>query len=157
MNDPLFGIDRKSVAFAKKHAAETIGKTRLADGTLINDPDSEWRIDDAARKKIRDALVSMCEGEIYYRRVAGIIAQATGFPQKKAELLCHHETMTINAASSLESPYEAQRAGVTVKKAWSAATDSCPACQANAAAAAFLLKLSTKNNLPRQVWLNAFR
>lgn len=119
-------VNEQAVEYADDRAAEMVGKRELSDGTLVDNPDAEWRIDDATRELIR-ADVSQAVDEGWSNdRLARELAGSYAFSEERAETIARTETAFADVAGNM-SAYRAS--GLVSQKQWVAAADCCDECQ----------------------------
>lgn len=124
-------VDADSVDYATNRAAEMVGR-KWVDGELVDNPDAEWRIDDATRDELRSLITQVTTGDIPMTDLTREIMNATSFSPERAELISRTEIQAANAQGSLSGYFRARDAGVNIKKAWEPDDDACPICLANA-------------------------
>lgn len=122
----------RAVAFASERAAEMVGKRRLADGSLVDNPDAIWRIDEATRNEVRAIITHGIAENIGRDDIAGLIADSGAFNEARAQLIADTEIARANGFGVLEGWKVAESVGVEVDKEWYVDEDPCPICQENA-------------------------
>jgi hypothetical protein len=55
-SDLVDRVNERAVEYARERSAELVGKRVLADGTIIDNPDAKWAIDETTRTMIRDTI-----------------------------------------------------------------------------------------------------
>lgn len=124
-------VSERAVAYARERAAELVGKRRLADGRIIDNPNAEWRIDETTRDEIRRIINEGLKNNIGRDEIADEIENSFWFSNERAEMIANTEIAMANSQSTLDSFHAARRAGVKVKKSWQADNEACEECLAN--------------------------
>jgi hypothetical protein len=124
-------VSERSVAYARERAAEMVGMRRLADGSLVENPNAEMRIDETTRKEIRRIIEDGLRDNIGRDDIADMIEDSFWFSEERAQLIATTEISMANSKSSLDSMEAASNAGVKVGKSWLADPEACDICQAN--------------------------
>lgn len=108
-------VNKRAAAWARKHAAE-----------LVTD------ISETSRKRIKQAIAKLIEGEDY-SKVLALIDKAVG-DDDRAMLIAHHETMAAVSAGQREAWREAQEEELlpdNIKRVWIITPiNACPDCEA---------------------------
>ncbi len=129
-------VSEGAVAYSQERAAEMVGMRRLADGTLVENPNAEWRIDITTRDEIQKIITDGLRDNIGRDEIADEIEASFWFSAQRAELIANTEITMANGQAKLSSMREARNAGVKLKKSWYPDADACPICLDNAAAGA---------------------
>lgn len=124
-------VNERALDYARDRAAEMVGK-RWIGGVLVDNPDAEWRIDEAIRDELQDIIAQGLFDNIGADAIANEIEQAAGFSDARAKLIADTEIARANSEGSLEGYRAARDAGVTVKKEWLPDAEACPVCTGNA-------------------------
>lgn len=127
-------VSERSVAYARARAAEMVGMRRLPDGTLVENPNAEMRIDTTTRIEVNRIISDGLQNNIGRDEIADQIEESFWFSPERAELIATTEIAMANSRSSLDSMRTARKAGVKVKKSWLADPDACDICLENEAA-----------------------
>lgn len=136
----LFGIvNEASAEYAKYRAAEMVGK-KWVGGALVDNPAAEWVITDTTRDAIRALIEDVVDGTIKMTDLRQAIVNAAAFSKERAEMISRTELMTANAEGALKSFFEAEKAGLKIKKGWNSDTEACPICVRNTDAGAIALR-----------------
>jgi len=141
-NDQLVDqVSQRAVDYARERAAELVGKRVLADGTVVDNPRAEWRIDTTTRDEVRRIISQGLEDNIGHDDIADQIEASFTFSPERAEIIANTEIAMANSQATLDSYHEARDvAGVKVKKEWQADEDPCEDCIANMDAGAIELE-----------------
>ncbi len=124
-------VSERAVGYAQERGAELVGKRRLPDGTIVNNPNAEWRIDETTRDEINKIITEGLKNNIGRDDIADEIEKSFWFSADRAEMIATTEIAMANGRSNLESFHAARRVGVKVKKSWLPDPDACPICQEN--------------------------
>ena len=123
-------VNKRAVAYARDRAAEMVGK-RWVDGELVDNPNAEWRIDEATRDEIQSIIADGLDDNIGSDAIADAIQEAGAFSEDRAELIADTEIARANSVAAVESYKAARDVGVNVMKAWVTTDDACDECQEN--------------------------
>lgn len=134
-NELVNQVFDEAVTYAKGRAAYLVGKKMLDDGTIVDNPNSAYSIDEATR----DSLRSTISGYLGQTEPSGSLAEAIendfAFSEERAQLIAHTEIANANSAGSLAGYERAAASGLEVLKSWSVTDDQCcDACEENEAA-----------------------
>lgn len=107
-------------AWANEHAAALVGKRILEDGTIIDNPNPYYAIDEATRDllraTIRDAFVPDAEGQYTtFAELRDSLEQSYAFSEDRAELIARHEVGNALREGNLEAW---RAAGVVTEVEW---------------------------------------
>lgn len=131
LDDKLTGVVNKdSLEYAKDRAAEMVGKA-WRDGELVDNPNAQWVITDTTRDEIRMLVERVMRGEMKATDLPAAIRQAGAFSRHRAAMIARTELMAANAQGSLASFFQAQAAGLKVKKVWMTDGEACDICVLN--------------------------
>jgi len=126
-------VNSRAVTWAQKQAAALVGKRVLADGTVIDNPNSEYSITDTTRDLIRDKIANGLADNIGTQAIIDSIEEE-GFSEDRAELIAQTEIGNANSAGALIGYQGAAESGIRVKKAWLTTGDAkvdSDICKAN--------------------------
>lgn len=129
-------VSDRAVLYSQERAAELVGKRRLKDGTIINNPNAEWRIDETTRKEVNKILVDGLRDNVGRDVIADTIEKSFWFSAERAEMIANTEIAMANGQANLESFRAAKSVGVKIKKSWLPDDEACPICKKNADAGA---------------------
>lgn len=121
----------RAVKYATERAAEMVGK-KWVDGELIDNPNAEWRIDEATRDEIQRIIADGLENNIGRDAIADAIEEATAFSPERAELIANTEIGSANSEGALEGYKAARDIGIKLQKVWIPDAEACEICQGNA-------------------------
>lgn len=121
----------RAVKYATERAAEMVGK-KWVDGELVDNPNAEWRIDEATRDEIQSIIADGLENNIGRDAIADAIEEATAFSPERAALIADTEIGTANSQGALDGYKAARDSGIKLKKDWIPDADACEICQENA-------------------------
>lgn len=77
--------------FAKERAAELVGMTYDAQGSLVANPDARWAISDTTREDLRDLIEAAFEQETPITQLAEDIRDSAMFSEYRAEMIAATE------------------------------------------------------------------
>jgi hypothetical protein len=127
-------VNQRAVEYARERSAELVGKRVLADGSIIDNPDAKWAIDETTRTMIRDTIAGGLEDNIGSDAIIEALESSYAFSPARAEMVSRTEIAMANSDSAMSSMREAADAGVNLQKAWILGPEPCEVCQDNAAA-----------------------
>lgn len=134
LDDMLTFADQRAVEWAGARSAELVGMRRLADGSLVANPNAEWAISESTRDMIRaDVEAALREGWSN-DRLAQVLSDNYGFSRERAEMIARTETAFADASSHQPAWRDA---GVGLKQ-WLRSNEGypCVPCELNAQAGA---------------------
>jgi SPP1 gp7 family putative phage head morphogenesis protein len=119
-------VNERAVEWAKDRAAEMVGKRRLPNGELIDNPNASWVIEDSTREMLRSDVARAIEEGWSNDKLAGQIADSYAFSDERAMMIARTETAFADVAGNMIAYKES---GLVDKKQWLAAADCCDECQ----------------------------
>lgn len=132
-------VNEAASEYAKHRAAEMVGK-KWVDGKLVDNPNAEWVITDTTRDAIRKLMQDVIDGKMNMTDLRQAIVNAATFSKERAEMISRTELMSANAEGALKSFFEAEKAGLKVKKLWNSDNEACPICVLNTKAGALEIR-----------------
>ncbi len=132
-DDRIFDTaNTQAVDYARKRGAELVGKRILADGTIIDNPNAEWRIDESTRDMVRE-LVTKATDEGWSATTFGKAMtdpESPIFGGKRAMMIARTECAFADTQGSVALWRES---GMVDRKEWITAHDELvsPDCRAN--------------------------
>jgi SPP1 gp7 family putative phage head morphogenesis protein len=119
-------MDEKALEFAQERGAEMVGM-KWEDGQLVDNPNSEWSIDDTTREDLR-AMISEGIAEGYSsEELKQEILDGTDFSEARAMLIARTELATAHVQGNMEGW---RASGVVSMKRWLVAdSDVCDECE----------------------------
>ena len=133
-------VDHKAAAYAEQRAAEMVGMRRLSDGTLVPNPNAEWRIDETTRDELRRIIADGLKANIGTKKIAEEIEKSLPFSTKRAGLIALTEVAKANGIGTLNGYFIARSQGGNVLKRWKNGEEACLVCQGNQAVGAIPLE-----------------
>jgi uncharacterized protein with gpF-like domain len=124
-------VNEIAVEMANERAAELVGM-RYVDGEFVENPNAEYRIADATRNLIRQAIAEGLDENIGLNDIIDNI-EALGFSEDRADLIARTEIARANSDAAVASYGAARDAGVAVRKAWILGENPCAICEENEA------------------------
>ncbi len=117
-------------SWSKERAAEMVGMKYNEVGELVENPNAEFVIGDAARAEIQTLVEEAISEGWSADDLAGEIEGVGSFSEARAEMIARTEIIRANNEGHLIAFRES---GVVENKAWSTAEDGdvCPICEAN--------------------------
>lgn len=129
-------VNELAVKAARARAAEMVGRRFNAAGDLVENPDARWRIDEATRDMVRDAVAGGLEENLGLDAIVEAVMATGAFSEERAQLIAETEIGLANSGGALDGYLVARDdAGVDVRKEWLTAEDDLvdeDICQANA-------------------------
>jgi hypothetical protein len=119
-----------AVEFAREKSMELVGKKILEDGTIVDNPNAVWRIDEATRDLLKGDLARALEEGWSSRQLAQYWqgSDSVAFSKVRAERIARTEI----ARADIEAHNEAWRkSGVVRSKVWLISEDPCELCSEN--------------------------
>ncbi len=115
--------------WAKRRAAELVGKRYTPDGALVDNDNAEMAISDTIRDEVREAVASAIDEGLSARDLAKRIEELDCFSPERAEMIARTELIRANNQGHLE----AFRSAGVERKAWSTSNDGdvCDDCDGN--------------------------
>jgi Phage portal protein/Phage Mu protein F like protein len=128
-DDALNQAHEKAIAWAKKRAAELVGKKIDANGNWIDNQNAKYRISDSTRDAIRSIITQAEEQGWSNDQLAVALSDSFAFSDERAELIARTETAFADTNGNMIAYRES---GVVSGKRWILDADACEICQANA-------------------------
>jgi SPP1 gp7 family putative phage head morphogenesis protein len=126
--DSLSQLNEKAAAYAKERGAFLVGKRVQDDGTVIDNPNAKYAIDDSTREMLRGDVATAIEQGLSNDQLAGMIQDSYAFSADRAETVARTETAYADVAGNMASYREAS----VPKKRWIVGEGCCDECQAMA-------------------------
>lgn len=122
-------VNDKAVEWAKKHAAELVGK-RWVGGELIDNPNAAYRIDEVTRDSVRRVVSESVEGGWSNSRLAEALRESYAFSAERAMTIARTETTFADVQGNMIAYAES---GVVKGKRWIVGDQEklCDECQQN--------------------------
>lgn len=122
-SDLVNQVNARAVRYAEDRAAEMVGKIRLADGELIDNPNALWSISESTRDWLREVIASGLADNVGTDEIQAMIEDSGMFSEDRAEMIAHTEVAMANSAGALESYRDAAETGIPLRKVWLTAGD----------------------------------
>jgi SPP1 gp7 family putative phage head morphogenesis protein len=116
-----------AIAYAAERSAELVGKRIGDDGTVIDNPNPAYSIEDATREMVRADITTAMEQGLSNDELAGMLRENYAFSEARAENIARTETATADCAGN-KMVYV--RSGVVGDKKWIVGDGCCPDCEA---------------------------
>ena len=113
--------------YARDRSAELIGKKRLDDGTLIDNPNAKWAISETTREDLKATIAQAIEEGWTANQLAAVIEGSGTFSSARAKLIADTE---MRNAQSLGTFLAWTQSGVQVMVRWQTTEDErvCDEC-----------------------------
>ncbi len=108
-------MSEKALAYAKERAAELVGKRRLKDGTVIDNPNRKWAIEDTTRDLLRGDVAKAVEEGWSTKQLQDELEKNFAFSVDRAEMIARTE---IAFADSRGNAIVYRDSGVVTGKEW---------------------------------------
>ena len=118
--------NKDAIEFAKSRAAELVGKRITEDGDAIDNPNSEYNIEEATREMLRADITEAIEQGLSNEDLAKTIESSYAFSSERALTIARTETAFADCNGN-KAVYE--RSGVVSEKTWIVGDGCCPDCQ----------------------------
>jgi SPP1 gp7 family putative phage head morphogenesis protein len=118
-------VNQKAVDYANARAAEMVGM-KWVDGELVDNPNAEWRIDEATRELLRADVTDAMESGMSNDDLATQLEDSYAFSADRAETIARTETAYADVQGNLAGYTEA---GVDQKQ-WVTGDGCCDDCDA---------------------------
>lgn len=124
-NDLVNQVSVSAVDYARDRAAYLVGKRVLPDGSIIDNPDARYAIDDATRDSLQTLITDWLEEAKPMPDLADAIEADYAFSERRARLIADTEIANANSAGALAGYKASEAAGNTIFKVWSVTDDQC--------------------------------
>jgi len=126
-------VNDRAVVYARDRSAELIGMRRLDDGTLVENPDPRWSINQSTRNMIRGTIVDALEQNLGSDAILEALQDSYAFSAERAEMVVRTEVAMANSEGAMAGYRVAAQTGVSLGKEWLLGHAPCDVCVANAA------------------------
>lgn len=123
--DMLKLANQDAIEYSKERAAELIGKRINADGELVDNPNSEYNIEDSTREMIRGDVTAAMEQGLSNDELAKLLEENYAFSELRAETIARTETAIADVQGNM---VVYKQSGVVSKKQWLVGADCCDEC-----------------------------
>jgi PAS domain-containing protein len=106
---------QKAVEYAKNRAAELVGKRRLPDGTIIDNPHAKWSIPESTRDMLRADVTKAVEEGYSTGKFSDMIEENYAFSESRAEMIARTEIAFADTRGNMIAYKES---GVVAGKRW---------------------------------------
>jgi len=145
--DMLSGINLVARDWAKERAAELVGMRRLADGSLVPNPNAKYRIDDTTRDEIRRVVREAFEEQTSIKELISDVKDSGAFSDSRAKMIAVTEASRAETAGNLAG-WKASGIVETVRVVLSADHDPESECDCEDIADAGPYEISDAPELP---------
>lgn len=123
--DMLDVANEGGIAFAEQRAAELVGKRILDDGSIIDNPNSNYSIEEATREMIRGDVTTAMEQGLSNDELASMLEENYAFSEERALTIARTETAFADCQGNLVLYRES---GVVTSKQWIVGDGCCDEC-----------------------------
>jgi hypothetical protein len=99
-------VDAGAVDYAKARGAELVGKRVLEDGSVVDNPNAAWSINDSTRDMLRSTVTQGVEEGWSADTLASEIEDATAFGEARAETIARTELAFAATAANRDVAHE---------------------------------------------------
>lgn len=96
-------VDPAGLEWAQTRGAELVGKKRLADGTLVENPNSEWAVSETSRTEVKALLDDALNEGWSPQKFAERLEQSGVFSESRAEMIARTETAIAHNAGQVRA------------------------------------------------------
>lgn len=111
-------VNIDAVDFAAHRAAELVGKRVLPDGSVVDNPDAKWAIDQGTRDRLRLVIAAGLASNDGLDAITQRIEQDFAFSPERADLIARTEISRANEQAKLDGWRDIASHGVRVRKSW---------------------------------------
>jgi hypothetical protein len=104
-----------AVEYAKARGAELVGKRLLPDGTIIDNPHSEWFIEQSTRDLLRADVTKAVEEGWSTKKLGDTLEQNYAFSEERADMIARTETAFADSRGNMIAYKES---GIVSGKEW---------------------------------------
>ena len=131
-------MNEKALKYAKDRAAELVGKRRLPDGTIIDNPNRKWAIEDSTRDMLRGDVSKAIEEGWSTKQLQDQLWENYAFSDERAEMIARTE---IAFADSRGNQIAYKESGLVSGKEWILAPNHADEDECDDAAAAGIVPI----------------
>lgn len=132
--DDLFEqVNDRAVGWAAERAAEMVGRRRLPDGTLIENPNPRWAITQSTREMVRDTIEGGLRNNKGAAAIVDELQESFAFSPSRARTISRTEIAMANSEGAMIGYRGAVSLGIQTDKEWLLGPEPCNVCIANAA------------------------
>lgn len=124
--DALDQLNEKAAQYAQERSAYLVGKKVQEDGTIIDNPNAEYAIDETTREMLRGDVATAIEEGLSNDELADLIEENYAFSSDRAETVARTETAFADVAGNMAAYREAS----VPSKKWIVGDGCCDECQA---------------------------
>lgn len=99
-------VDARAVDYALDRGAELVGKRRLEDGTVIDNPNATWSISESTREMLTQTVAEGVQEGWSADTLASAIEDATAFGEARAEMIARTELAFAAVGAHREVAHE---------------------------------------------------
>jgi SPP1 gp7 family putative phage head morphogenesis protein len=118
--------------YAKQRGAELVGKRILPDGTIIDNPNAKWFIEQSTRDLLRGDVTRAVEEGWSTNKLRDALEENYAFSKERADMIARTETAFADVRGNMIAYKES---GVVSGKEWICSSEGCceEICELNAA------------------------
>lgn len=117
--------NKNAIDWALERSAYMVGKTIDENGDVVDNPNSDYSIDDSTREMLRADVAQAMEEGMSNDELADLISENYAFSDARAETIARTETANADCAGN-EILYK--DSGVVNQKEWATGADCCEDC-----------------------------
>lgn len=114
-----------AIEYAQNRAAELVGKQINAAGEIVENPNSQYSIDEATREFIRSDVTQAMEEGWSNDELAAKLEENYAFSEQRAETIARTETAFADTQGNMVLYRESE---IVESKQWIVGADCCPEC-----------------------------
>lgn len=118
-------VNEHAVEWARARSAELVGMKYDQDGNLVENPNAEWRIDEATRELIRGDVGNALDNGWSNDRLATELENSYAFSADRSEMIARTETAFGDVQGNLIGWRDS---GLVVGKEWITGAGCCDLC-----------------------------
>jgi SPP1 gp7 family putative phage head morphogenesis protein len=116
-----------AIQYSKERSAELVGKRIKADGTVIDNPNPIYSMEDATREMLRADVTAAMEQGLSNDKLASILKENYAFSDERAETIARTETALADCNGNLVLYRRSEQVD---SKKWIVGADCCDECAA---------------------------
>jgi hypothetical protein len=124
-------VNASAVAYARERSAELVGKRVLEDGSIIDNPNAKWAIDESTREAIKNTISEGLHENIGSDAIVEALETDFAFSPERADMVSRTEIAMANSEAAMTGYREAEEDGVKLSKEWILGPAPCEICQEN--------------------------
>lgn len=118
--------NQDAIEYAAERSAYLVGKRINKDGDIVENPNSDYRIDDATREMLRGDVTTAMEQGLSNDELADMLAENYAFSEERAMTIARTETAFADTNGN-KAIYV--NSGIVDSKKWIVGDGCCPECE----------------------------